>query len=178
MDWRVGFTNPVVTAVLGFAGGIVTSIAAHLAKTIVDTYFEARRDRIAADRKLFADLLAALPDDGNISHWRDRPVCEGYRDDQVEELDGFRLNWIGPQYQFLDGKLEKQRRLLHGRMSTFIYELSMNSFPRGDTERYGLSEHWSEEERNATARKLDALANDMISTYYQMVRLARTRLRC
>jgi len=128
-----------------------------------------------ADKRLFSQLLEALPSDGVIKFVKDQDMGDIFIHKQVFPLYDFPHKWDNAEHEFRDAVLEKQRLNLLRLVERFSYQVSMNTFRHGDVHQ-GMETEWPEERFEKVRKMLNDLGDEVVAAHQDLVRTAKKRL--
>jgi len=132
------------------------------------------------DRKLFRQFLQELPTTGSIQFIRNANMAGfRFRSDSLDQLRSFCYVWNDADHEFVDKKLEAQRRNLLELVDKYLTEIGQNTFV---AEQLGYStvppewEHEQPERFFQAVNLLHDLAGSIVDVHQDLVRQGRERL--
>lgn len=143
---------------------------------------EAQAEKVT-DRALFQEFLKTLPTEGSIAYIQHANM-KGYSFawKALEQLQEFRLKWDNPEHEFLDPDLEEKRRHLLQDVNLYLQQLSLNTYPvNNDASRAWVPADWEDTQNERFSQIVDELhgsAERIVRRHSELVRCARSRLRC
>jgi len=138
---------------------------------------------LAHDRELFQQFLRALPFEPTIRVLRDHDLGDSIRKQAIDPLYEFSDTWENVDREFLNSKLERERKALYASARDLATEIARRTVPVGDQSRISV---FSDQLRASDcgrpphviedAKILNAKAAEFVPKYEAFVRLCRKRL--
>jgi hypothetical protein len=131
------------------------------------------------DRKTLNEMLTILSKSGSIDFLR-KQSFDGWSF-EWQRLDGIEriLDRKGPQYEFLDAKLDKLRKQFVDACQKLLSLLATETFPVGNGSRQAVPEEWEEEQPDRYERvikHIHAAADFVCNSHDELIRIARNTL--
>lgn len=161
----------------------IAALGVLLAKDPIRAKLAGTDSALAHDRELFQQFLTALPFEPMIRVLRDYDMGDPIPRQAINFLYEFSDTWDSVEKEFLDSKLERQRKALHGSARELASEIAHRTVPVGDQAYISVFSdqlRTADRERPAhvieDARILNAKASEFVPIYEAFVRLCRKRL--
>lgn len=138
----------------------------------------AREKRNNPDRQLFEAFLEVLPSHGSIEFIKTHNIGGTFDPEELNDLRRFTYEWIDPEHEFLNNRLEKKRRKLHELTEQYLYSIAVNTFPT-HSGRQRVLPRWELERPKPfgeVVNELHDLADQVADAHQDLVRTARKTL--
>jgi hypothetical protein len=132
-----------------------------------------------ADRGILRNFLKIVPSNGSINFLRGNDFGFSFRRDALNDLEVFFYERGGPDYEFLDVKLEAARQRFRRSCQTLFKAIAVNTFPAHSSDLRTVPDEWEIEQPTRFHEALNAIhkgADAVCDTYDKLVRLAREKL--
>jgi hypothetical protein len=135
------------------------------------------------DRALFEEFLEVLPAEPTIRLLKDQNFGDAIRKKSIDPLFDFAYLWENVEKEFLDRKLEREKKALHAAAGDLTQEIAGRTVP---VRMEGFISVFSDQQRASgqprapevleDARVLNDLASAFVPKYESFVRTCRSRL--
>ena len=161
--------------------GLLTFLAALLARAGCRRFRGRRRGLAPRARELFRRLRQVLPADGSIAFIGGADFGNAFDRRRLDDLNHFYQSWDNPEHRFLDQALEEKRMELFVAVVQFLDAVRLHAatdttrlpsaVPVNDDRDADLPERIRE-----GVRQLNGAAKAVVSIHQEIVRLGRLRL--
>ena len=156
-DWE-----PAITSIGLFASLVGQELFPYLSKVN------------SKDKELAEKFFRVFPSNSRSCNLlRDQDFAVPFDKDSLEELDNFLYSWDTAEYEFLNKKIENQRKTLFSKVKDFRSTLSMNIFPDRVTRGF-LTMDFTDYETNPKKiemrNKLNRMATEVFDLHQELVR--------
>lgn len=137
--------------------------------------------KINTDKELFIKFLDELPSNGSIQFLKTNNFAGiPFEGERLDQCRNFLCNWNDAIHEFLDSELEEKRKFLLELIEHLLVFLYSNVWPlKGTMGLYSVPPEWKEtqpERFGTVVKQIDDLAEKIVSTYDELVRMAHSKL--
>ena len=160
----------------------VVALGVLLAKEPLKARFKSTESARSHDQKLFQAFLNALPAEPTIRFLKDHDFGGSFDKKAIKPLNDFVYTWESVEKEFLDTKVEKQKKILFSLASKLASEIAGRTVPLRDGNYlsvYSDQQRASSQSRPASviedAKLLNATASAFVPKYEEFVRFCRSK---
>jgi len=161
----------------------IAALGVLLAKDPIRAKLAGTDSTLSHDRELFQQFLRTLPFEPTIRVLREYDMGDPIPRQAINPLYEFSETWDSVEKEFLDSKLERQRKVLYGSARELASEVARRTVPVGDQSYISVySDQLRASDRGRPphviedARILNAKAAEFVPNYEAFVRVCRKRL--
>ena len=161
----------------------IAALGVLIAKDPLEARFAATGSSKSHDQTLFEEFLGALPAEPTIRLLKTQDFGNSFRQHEIDHLFEFAATWESVEREFLDAKLEKEKKELFALARELTYEISARTMPVGTN---GYLSVLSDQQRASgqprpssvleDARVLNGKASAFVQKYETFVRNCRGRI--
>ena len=162
----------------------IAAVGIILAKEPLKAKFSGISDDPSHDQSLFQKFLVTLPTEPTVRLLKEQDFGDSFRKKNIDPLFEFSATWGNVENEFIDPKLEKEKKSLLALANQLVNEIAARTVPVGSTQ--GNISVFSDQLRATgnprppnvleDARVLNAKASEFVPRYEAFVRTCRAKL--
>ncbi|MBS1780458.1 MAG: hypothetical protein JST70_14100 [Bacteroidetes bacterium] len=157
---------------------VLTTILIPIVYKLCTSAFKYDDHTLELDKHLFNKIINThLPANGSIDWLRGADFHNGFRIENMDELDGFEGRKNDPHFEFLNPKLEEIKKRLLGAVENFSAIIGLNTFPANNPNFQEVPRNWEQDQIEDVVRSLHTEKGKICDEYDNLVKSGRRILK-